>query len=557
MTFMQRSPDLEDPTMEGIQPLQSKQKQSAKQVETALPPEQLAEKDDLSTAVRSVVDTVITNVALTSSVEDEKIKVQKLITDLVSRVSNEAAKAPIRPTANTHEATVDKSKENAGPEPTKTPVGVPYGDHRLRRISCKPITWMQTLDSITLNILIPAWVRKQHVSVTFTPGSVKARVSRGDEVHVQVDEPLVAQIDVDGCTWAVDDTGGRRQLIIELEKAKEQWWGRLFMTDDPASYSIVDTRSMEQETTVVDIPCDENGDEVTEVAETASARPREQRQGLEDSVTGQGKGNDGVVKEASVEEIVAETVEEVVDAVASTEGVEEVNISDRSSATSKPSEQQGSQQQKVLTREDLTSLIAQYEETFAKGGANATSAAMQLATFHRHGVGVEKNDAEAARYYKYALEHGRADGSAAFQLGLIYNSGAAGLEASAEQAVHWWGVAAGLGNAVAMFNLGVMAMNGSGCDMDPEVATQWFMKAQALNPQLRPPQFSAAQMEQRFAMAARLRRKRVKEMMSPEEKKRRREEALRRARTAGYASVGLVGLIVCVVSVRYWMRNRL
>lgn len=543
--------------MQGIQTLQSKQKQTAKQVETTLSSEKPSENDELSTAVQSVVDNVISNVALTSSVEDEKIKVQKLITDLVSRVSNDAAKVPIQPVASKDEISAGTNKENAEEAPAKKPAGVPYGDHRLRRICSKPITWMQTLDSITLNILIPAWVRKQHVSVLFTPGSVKAHVSRGEDVQVEVDEPLVAQIDVDGCTWAVDDTGGRRQLIIELEKAKEQWWARLFMSDDPESYAVVDTRSREQETTVVDIPCDENGDEVSDAPGTVSSRPREQPEMVQErNVIGKLNGDDSVVEEVSVEEIVAETVEEVVDAVASKKEIEEVNISDRSSVAGKPSEQQGSQQ-KVLTREDLTSLIAQYEETFEKGGLKATSAAMQLATFHRHGVGVEKNDAQAARYYKYALENGRPDGSAAFQLGLIYNSGAPGLEASAEQAVHWWHVAAGLGNAVAMFNLGVMAMNGSGCDMDPELATQWFLKAQALNPQLRPPQFSAAQMEQRFAMAAKMKRQRVKEMMSPEEKKRRREDALKRARMAGYATVGVVGLIVCVVSVRYWMRNRL
>lgn len=561
MTVSQLQPEHVHPTMSHIHPVKSKQQEADELTSRPLntdssPNDQSLTEDDPASAVASVIDDLVNNVAMSLSVEDEKTRVQKLINDLVSRVREDAIDAA--------PSTQSSATPSAQSKPSRKSPGVPYGDHRLRRVQGKPVMWMQTMDSLTLSIQIPTWVRKQHVAIVLKPGSVKARVAREDEVVVDIDEPLVAQIDVDGCTWAVVDTGGRRQLALELEKAKEQWWAKLFMADDPSQYVLVEEGDSTQETTVSDLPCDAEGNEIEEVVEmditgggVAQRAAGTEALGKTQESGESMKANAVQMSTTGLEQVVSETVDEVVDAVAEEREFIASNSTGRG-VDSKPVEKTGAApRQKALTRADLTAMIEQYKEAFKKGGQGASSAAMQLATFYHHGIGVDRNDAQAARLYKYALEHGRLDPAAAFQLGLIYNQGAPGLEPNAEEAVRWWKVSAELGNPVAMFNLGVMAVNGSGCDMDPLLATQWFQQAQALNPQLRPPQFTKAQLEERMAIAAKLKKQRMKEMMPLEERQRRREEALRKARYVGYTSLGIVSLTISIMAIRHWMRNRL
>jgi TPR repeat protein len=59
------------------------------------------------------------------------------------------------------------------------------------------------------------------------------------------------------------------------------------------------------------------------------------------------------------------------------------------------------------------------------------------------GLGVARDDAEAARLYRMAADHGH--GGAAFKVAEGYEYGI-GLEKSRKQARHWYEVAAGRGH---------------------------------------------------------------------------------------------------------------
>lgn len=206
---------------------------------------------------------------------------------------------------------------------------------------------------------------------------------------------------------------------------------------------------------------------------------------------------------------------------------------------------------------NIESIIKEYRTAYEKQGPGAPEAALQLATFYLHGIGVEQSEAEAARFYRFALERGVVDGLAAFQLGLIYNQGCPGLEADPKEAVRWWLVSAKLGNAIAMYNLGVMFMKGSGCTMDPNIAIQFFQQAQSINPKLRVPEFSSAQLAERVAQASRLRKRKQKADLSDEERQRRNEQAMETLRYTMYGTVAVVGTTISLVVLRNWWRNRL
>lgn len=521
------------------------------------------EPDELQATVTAVLDDIIRDAVLEASLSAEKKNVQRLITNLVTRVRNESTNGEL--------------SRNRTSTDTANAAGVPVLDQRPRRLAAgSPVTWCQTMDYVTVNIAVGDWVRKNHVVVRFFPGSLQINVLRetkGSAV-VEVGGPLLAQVDVDGCIWSLEGSGKERMLTIELEKGKEQWWGKLFMSDDPADYRL-DDRALTFEPTdeptqgpqsavrkpgdivtqdtqgVGDLDCTTVGSGQLNSCESTDGKNEVDSEAVN---TSEGKGSTDADLGDTVESVVREVVANVAEELS--ESSEAVSLGNglvpayRSVGKAGP-------QQKVLTRADISQLVEKYREVFKKGGPGASDAALQLATFYHHGIGVDQNDANAARLYKYALENGNLDASAAFQLGLIFNQGADGLEPNPAEAVRWWQVSAQLGNSVAMFNLGVMAMNGTGCDMDPVEAIRWFRQAQLLNPQLRPPQFSAAQLEERMAIAAKLRKERMKRALPPEEKLRRREEALQRAQQFAYGAVALAGLGMSAFALRYWWRNRL
>lgn len=482
--------------------------------------------DSLEHTVQNVVDNVVDDAVTQASLQSEKDRVQNLINNLVTRVHSDAAAAA--------DASTPKLQ------------GVPMGDHRLRRIGDIPLTWTQTMDSLTLTVHVPRQVRKENVSIHFDSNSIHiaVRSTASEKPYLDLNRTFVAEIDVAGCMWGLEAASASRKLIVELEKAKVQWWARLFSTDDVAEYSIVTPDQM----FVNDQPSHPNHD--APASEPAQRNP---------SATNTSPIPNGVAsnlsksqqsprpESSSLEQTVASVVDDIVKSA--TSATEE--------PTPEPSAPPRTTRQKTLTRADIPKIVDQYRAAFKSGGPSSVESALQLATFYHHGIGIKQDDAEAARLYRYALENGALDPSAAFQLGLIYNQGAPGLEPDPEEAVRWWKLSAGLGNPVSMFNLGVMYLNGSGCDLDPLSAQQWFERAHALNPQLKPPQLSKTQFAERMATAAKLRRERLRRELPPEEKQRRKEQALQKVRYAAYGTLFIAGLSISALAMRHWWRNRL
>eukprot|EP00178_Gracilaria_changii_P014903 TRINITY_DN4183_c0_g1_i1.p1 TRINITY_DN4183_c0_g1~~TRINITY_DN4183_c0_g1_i1.p1 ORF type:complete len:517 (-),score=104.38 TRINITY_DN4183_c0_g1_i1:2246-3796(-) len=487
--------------------------------------------DSLHDTVHDIVSSIIHEAVTRAALRSEKARVQNLINDLVTRVQSDAS-------------------ASASPSPAMQ--GVAVGDHRLRRIARTPLTWTQTMDSLTLNIHVPDHVRKEHICIDFDSNSIgiHIRSPHAEQLYFTLDRKFVSQIDVAGCMWGLEAASSSRKLIVEVEKAEVQWWARLFSSDNAADYMIVTKNDAPASTVSSPPPAQTNHTTTTTPSSAKSVVPSAPQTNDSDEPS--------LEQGASPEQNLKSTVESVVDNI-----VHEVT-KEAATPAPKPTPQQPPQRpqrattrHKMLTRADLPKLVDEYRTAFKQGGQNSVESALQLATFYHHGIGVKQDDAEAVKLYRYALENGALDPSAAFQLGLIYNQGAPGVEPNPEEAVRWWKLSAGLGNPVAMFNLGVMFLNGSGCDLEPEVAQQWFERAHAINPQLKPPQLSKAQFAERVATAAKLRRERLRRELPPEEKMRRKELALQKVRFAAYGTMAVACVSASAFALRYWWRNRL
>lgn len=98
------------------------------------------------------------------------------------------------------------------------------------------------------------------------------------------------------------------------------------------------------------------------------------------------------------------------------------------------------------------------------------AAAAFLGDIYEKGDGVEKNQAEALKWYLLAADKG--DVSAQFDLGRLYS-----VQKNYTEAVKWYGKAAEKGNAAAQVNLGNMYANGEGVPQDYRQAVKWYRKA--------------------------------------------------------------------------------
>ena len=90
------------------------------------------------------------------------------------------------------------------------------------------------------------------------------------------------------------------------------------------------------------------------------------------------------------------------------------------------------------------------------------------------GLGLEKSDAEAVKWYRKSAEQGYA--IAQNQLGYMYQKGR-GVEQSNVEAVKWFRKSAEQGNATAQFNLGWMYENGRGVEKSNTEAVKWYRKS--------------------------------------------------------------------------------
>lgn len=550
--------------------------------------------ESVTKTVTSVVKDIVNDVSTASALENEKAKVQKLINGLVARAREDALSGSNGDTPGANMRSTDS--QNDASLKDSGPKGVPENDYRPRKIANVPLEWAQARHSVTLQVRVPSWVTKRHVTASFQTNKLKLKISQQDDkesAFFSLDKTLFGKIDEDGSVWALDAHAAT--VLIELEKADSTWWFTLFDDDDPSDYQIVDESRSEAEKPVEHKMSNgssgTNGDNDAENEDNVDSSSRMNSSEGElmdviDVTSGTGKkvgreSANGNERGMTVEKAVAGVVKNVVEdasreniagrarAQASAKGA--VNETEASTivededddeirpgrATGSSSSSAAGTGRRVLTRADLPKLIEESKATIEKGGEHAAEAAVQLATFYHYGIGVKQDDAEAVRLFKRGLEGGVKDASAAFQLGLIYNTGAPGVTPDAEEAVRWWRVAASYQNAVAMFNLGVMAMNGSGCEMDPVAAMDWFQRAKKLDPKLDVPQLSRGQLDQRMALADRLRKQRKKREIAPEEWQKRKEDALQNVRMLGYTTAGLIGLGLSVVAIRYWWRNRL
>lgn len=507
--------------------------------------------------VSQFVDSVVESSAFAVGVGAERDRVQTLINNLVHRVQtpdgDNAAPA----------SAPDDTTVNTTPGVFKA---VPYGDVRTwclandangtwssqgntdqsASASQEPLKalstmyWTQNAENLTLTLELTSRPpnSKRDVKVFFMPSSV--RVVIYDDVVL--DEKLVFPVDADSCLWSLDRADASAPLLtLEFEKARPQWWYTLFVSHDPAAYRVYEPRASRPRVSPTEsnransqppppppppFATDASDEELAEQVPPPDDPPPASVDETELDISAPGAGTNG-------------------------KSTARKSLSGANGVGAKLKSSNG------ISQVDIAQIIAQYEKALELGGKASGEAALQLASFYHHGVGVKTNVAEALRLYKVAMERGAADSTASFQLGMIYNQGCDGVEKSEEEAVRWWTVSAKLGNPVAMFNLGVMYLNGSGCIMDPTRAIQLFNSAHALNPQLKPPAFTASQLADRVAEAERQKKRRRKEALSPEERKRRHDEAMQTIRYVSYGTLAVVSVSVGAVLVRHWWRNRL
>ncbi|WP_423929269.1 tetratricopeptide repeat protein, partial [Dokdonella sp.] len=80
----------------------------------------------------------------------------------------------------------------------------------------------------------------------------------------------------------------------------------------------------------------------------------------------------------------------------------------------------------------------------------------------------------AAKEFRAGADKG--DSDCQFNLGLMYEQGM-GIAKNEKEAAYWYQKAGELGNANAQFNLGVLYENGRGTAVDFARANQWYRKA--------------------------------------------------------------------------------
>jgi TPR repeat protein len=140
----------------------------------------------------------------------------------------------------------------------------------------------------------------------------------------------------------------------------------------------------------------------------------------------------------------------------------------------------------ALTPEQGDELFQQATKQALKGEANAIRqlntaalsgdgvAQLYLGKLYGYGVGVPRDDVQAAQWFRKAAEQGNVE--AQYQVGLGFFAGI-GLAQDDGQAAQWFRKAAEQGESGAQFYLGLMYKNGRGVSQDNEQAILWFRKA--------------------------------------------------------------------------------
>jgi len=115
---------------------------------------------------------------------------------------------------------------------------------------------------------------------------------------------------------------------------------------------------------------------------------------------------------------------------------------------------------------------------FRKAAEAGNSEGMyNLGIAYANGLGVEKNMVEAVKWFRMGVDAGKKDGM--YYLGVAYASGL-GVEKNEAEAVNWYRKAIEVGDAGAMLSLGVMYWEGRGVKQDLAEGTRLFQKAAEL-----------------------------------------------------------------------------
>ncbi|HJY79401.1 MAG TPA: tetratricopeptide repeat protein [Burkholderiales bacterium] len=103
-----------------------------------------------------------------------------------------------------------------------------------------------------------------------------------------------------------------------------------------------------------------------------------------------------------------------------------------------------------------------------------TFAQYNVGVMYADGLGTEKNETEAVKWYRKAADQGHVN--AQVNLGLAYDKGR-GLEKDPKKAMEWYSRAARQGSAMAQNNIGSLYFNGEGVKKDDKMAVEWYSKA--------------------------------------------------------------------------------
>jgi TPR repeat protein len=109
-----------------------------------------------------------------------------------------------------------------------------------------------------------------------------------------------------------------------------------------------------------------------------------------------------------------------------------------------------------------------------EANAGNQQAQRNLGVIYDQGLGVNKDPAQAALWFRKAADTGNRD--ATFQLAAMYETGR-GVPQDQKKAIDWYRKAALLGDADSQVKLGRAYMDGKGVDKDEGEASAWFQRA--------------------------------------------------------------------------------
>jgi len=115
------------------------------------------------------------------------------------------------------------------------------------------------------------------------------------------------------------------------------------------------------------------------------------------------------------------------------------------------------------------------DETKRKAEAGDAMAQVQYAQMLYMGQGMEKNEAEALKWYQKSAESGNHYAQA--NLGLFFQTGGCGVKEDIAKAIEWYGKAAKQGNPNAQYYLATIYENGNGVAKDMKKAVELYGKA--------------------------------------------------------------------------------